>query len=769
MQGIPTVKSTATRAWRLTILCAAALSFAVPGTALAQDDKTAPELTVDRIFIDGEFRGEGMVPIRWLEDAGSGAYTTVEPSATQPGGRDILGHDPATGASTVLVSAEQLTRPDGTTIAISDYAWSDDGRYVLIQTDAVAFRRYQPFGNFWLLDLTTDSLRQIAADRPASSIAYAKLSPDATRVAYLFENNIYVENMADGSTVALTTDGDEFVVNGTGDWVNEEEFFLRDGFMWSPDSTQIAYWQFDTEGVGTFFMIDNLDGQYATPIPLQYPKAGTTNSAMRVGVADVATQRTVWADLTGDPRQTYVPTMQWADGSDEVILQFMNRLQNRNDVLLLDADTGTTRTVFTETDDAWVDPNYDLTFLDDGEAFTWLSERDGWRRLYRVDRDTGTARPITPAGRDVMSLESVDPEGGWAYYLASPDDNAARYLYRSALFGDADAQLLTPAGEPGMHGYSISPDGRWAVHSVSRFGEPRTVSLVSLPDHAAQRTILDNAVLREQLAALPQGDVEFFDVTIEDGTRIDGWMMFPPDFDPDRQYPLLMYVYGEPWGQTVQNSWDGSQFFWHLMLTQRGYIVASVDNRGTPAPRGRDWRKAVYGQIGILASADQAQAVQAMLAERPYLDPQRVGIWGWSGGGSMTLNAMFRYPEIYSTGIAVAAVSDQRLYDTIYQERYMGLPQGNPEGYREGSPINFAQNLQGELLLIHGTEDDNVHYQSAEQLIDRLIATNRDFDMMAYPGRSHGIWERQNTSRHLYRTMLEFLLENLPVGDPASD
>ncbi|GGD54147.1 prolyl oligopeptidase family serine peptidase [Erythrobacter arachoides] len=723
-------------------------------------------LTIDAIFDERAFQTERTVPIRWVDDAGSGFYTTVD--TVPEGGQNIVRHDPATGSSEVIVTAGQLTPDGGTPIQISDYAWSDNGRYVLIHTNTRSFRRYEPLGDYWVLDLADDSLRQVGADRPASSLMYAKFSPDGSQVAYLFENNIYVESIDGGATRAMTTDGTDLVVNGTGDWVNEEEFFLRDGFAWSPDSRRIAYWQFDTEGVGTFYMMDNLAGVYSQPVPLQYPKAGTTNSAVRVGVVDVATAQTTWVDLAGDPRQIYVPAMEWAASSDELLLQHMNRLQNRDEVMLVDVATGEPRTLFTETDDAWVDVDFDVTFFADGAHFTWMSERDGWRRLYRVDRATGDAEPITPAATDVIELVSIDTAGGWAYYLASPDDHATRYLYRSPLEGDATAERLTPAGPAASHSYSISADARWAIHSVSSFDTPPVTQLISLPDHAVHRTLVENAAVRARLAATPQGASEFFSVTIPDGTEIDGWVMFPPDFDPAQQYPLVMYVYGEPWGQTVQNNWGGNRYLYHRYLAQQGYIVASVDNRGTPVPRGRDWRKVVYEQIGVLASADQAQAVEAMLAERPYLDPARVGIWGWSGGGSMTLNAMFRYPEVYAAGIAVAPVPDIRLYDTIYQERYMGLPQENPGQYAQSSPITFAENLQGELLIVHGTGDDNVHYQGTEQLIDRLIAADRDFAMMLYPNRSHSISERENSGRHLYRTMAEFLRENLPVTASSS-
>ena len=591
---------------------------------------------------------------------------------------------------------------------------------------------------------------------------YAKFSPDSQHIAYMVENNIYVESVDGKSVEAMTTDGSDLIVNGTGDWVNEEEFFLRDGFKWSPDSRRISYWQFDTEGVGTFFMIKNTDDVYSQPIPLQYPKAGTTNSAVRVGVVDIESSKTTWVQLDDDSRQNYVPQMSWADNSDELIIQYVNRLQNRNRVILANAADGTIQNIFTDTDDAWLDVNEDLKWFDEGNYFTWLSERDGWRHLYSISRDGKNLRLITPGEFDIISIQHIDTDGGWVYYIASPDDNAARYLYRSPLQGKPDMERLSPAGEPGFNRYKISPNSKWAFHTFTSFAEPPTIDLISLPDHKAQRNIVENKKVAALIEATPRGETEFFTIEIDDGVELDGWMMKPPNFDPKQSYPMLVYVYGEPWGQTVIKNWRTEGYLWHLMLTQQGYIVASIDNRGTPAPRGRDWRKSVYRQIGIQASADQAAAVRGLLAERPYLDPKRVGSWGWSGGGQMTLNAMFRYPDVYSAGIAIAFVSDQRLYDTIYQERYMGLPADNEEGYRLGSPITHAAGLEGDLLIIHGTADDNVHYQSFEQLADKLIELNKTFDMMIYPDRSHSISEKENTKRHLYHLMTEFLLEKLP-------
>jgi dipeptidyl-peptidase 4 len=349
-------------------------------------------------------------------------------------------------------------------------------------------------------------------------------------------------------------------------------------------------------------------------------------------------------------------------------------------------------------------------------------------------------------------------------FLASPENPAQRYLYRVPLDGSANPSRLTPTDQPGTHGYQVSPDGKWAIHTYSTFNNPPTIDLVSLPDHKVARTFVDNAATRAKLAALKGTAGEFFRVDIGDGVLLDGWVIKPPGFDPSKKYPLLIHIYGEPAGQTVLDRWGGRNYLWHRLLAQHGYIVASVDNRGTPAPRGREWRKCIYRQIGILASRDQAAALRALEEKWPFVDRGRVGIWGWSGGGSMSLNMIFRYPELYQTAVAIAFISDQRLYDTIYQERYMGLPADNPGGYRDGSPISHAEGLRGNLLMIHGTGDDNCHYQNCERLVDRLIALNKPFSMLAYPNRSHSISEGANTSRHLYESMTRFLERNLQPG-----
>jgi dipeptidyl-peptidase-4 len=600
-------------------------------------------LSVDRIFHDEEFELNEPVSSKWLADGAS--YTTLEKSKSTPDGFDIVRHGSASGEEEILVDARRLV-PDNaeTPLEIKDYSWSDDGQFMLISTNTVKFRRYEALGDYWLLNLGDWTLRQIGTAAEPSTLMYAKFSPDSQYIAYMVANNIYVESIDGSSIKALTVDGSVLIVNGTGDWVNEEEFDLRDGFKWSPDSRRLCYWQFDTEGVGTFYMMKNTGDVYSHPIPLQYPKAGTTNSAVRVGVVDIESAQTTWIQLDDDPRQNYIPQMSWAESSEQVIIQYVNRLQNTNRVVLANADDGSTQNIFTDKDEAWLDVNEGLKWFDNGSFFTWLSERDGWRHLYRISRDGKDVKLITPGEFDIINIENIDTDNGWVYYIASPDDNAARYLYRSALLGEPRMERLTPAGEPGFNEYDISPNSEWAFHTFSTFGEPPTIDLVSLPKHKKQRNIVENDKVAALLQTTPRGETEFFRIGIGDGVELDGWMMKPSNFDPQQSYPLLIYVYGEPWNQTVIKKWGSDRYLWHLMLTQQGYIVASVDSRGTPAPRGRDWRKSIYRQIGIQSPADQVAAVQALLEERPYLDRERVGSWGWSGGGQMTLNAMFRYP-----------------------------------------------------------------------------------------------------------------------------
>lgn len=721
-------------------------------------------ITIDRIFNSGYFAPKGVGGFRWLKSGD--AYSKIEPSKTVQGGNELVSYDAATNQRTVLLPAEKLI-PKGETkpLAINGYEWSADNTQMLIFTNSRKVWRLNTRGDYWALNLATGSLKKLGGDAKPSTLMFAKFSPDGTRVGYVRENNIYVETIADGKITQLTKDGSKTVINGTSDWVNEEEFSLRDCWRWSPDSRSIAYWQFNAEGIKDFVLVNNTDELYPVLTYIPYPKAGTTNAAVRVGVVSADGGETKWINTPGDLRQHYIAMMDWTNNSDELILQHLNRLQNTNQLMIADARTGAVKTILTEKDEAWVDVEMPtMRWLEGGKRFLWLSERGGWNQVYSVSRDGADVKLITPGDYDVTNISAVDEAGGWLYFIASPGNATQRYLFRRKLDGTGQLEKITPDSQKGWHNYNISPNSRWSIHVYSSFGTPPKFEIVNLTTKATARVMEDNAALQANLDKLKKGPQEFFTIDIDGGIQMDGWMIKPPGFDPNKKYPILFYVYGEPAGQTVTDNWDGFSYPWHLMLSQQGYIVASVDNRGTPAPKGRAWRKAIYRKNGVINSSDQANAVKALLAKMPYIDASRVGVWGWSGGGVSTLNAMFRYPDIYKMGMAVAPVPDQRFYDTIYTERYMGLPDANAADYKQSSPITHADGLKGDLLIVHGTGDDNVHYQGTEVLINKLIELNKPFTMMAYPNRTHSISEGANTSRHLFSLLTRYLSEHLPAG-----
>jgi dipeptidyl-peptidase-4 len=730
--------------------CAVALSACL-STTLASQQADSSQLSLERIFNSPDFVPERLGPVRWMSNAP--AYIRLETDSATPGGRSLIRYDAASGKREVWVAASRLVpQGDSMPLAVEDYSISPDSKQLLVFTNSQKVWRENTRGDFWALDIVSGNLRKLGGPAAKSStLMFAKFSPDGGRVAYVRENNLYVENLADGRITQLTRDGSRTVIN---------------------DGKRIAYWQLDASGVRDFLLINNTDSLYSFTIPVQYPKTGTTNSAARVGVVSASGGNTTWLQVPGDPRNHYIARMDWAAGSNEVVLQQLNRLQNTNNVMLGEAATGRVRSVLVERDSAWTDVVNDLRWVDGGKSFTWISERDGWRHLYVVSRDGRKTRLVTKEPFDLHNptsafgeplVSGVDSTKGLIYYTASPENATQLYLYRSRLDGKGKAEQVTPRSQPGYHLYRISQDGRWALHTYSAFGTPPIVELVSLPEHRVVRTLVKNERLRSVVSHLRRGPAGFVKVAAGSGLQLDGWVMKPADFDSTKRYPVFFHVYGEPASQTALDIWGGGNYLWHLLLTQQGYVVASLDNRGTPAPRGREFRKVVYRRVGTITSGDQAAALRTMRSW-PWVDSTRIGVWGWSGGGSTTLNLMFRHADLYHTGMAVAPMADIRLYDTIYQERYYGLPQQNAADYTEGSSLTFADRLRGNLLVVHGSGDDNVHYASTERLVNALVAANRPFTMMAYPNRTHCICEGEGTSLHLYSLLTSYLQKNLPAG-----
>ena len=705
----------------------------------------------------GRIAGAG----QWLE--GGKAYAIHEPASG--GGIETVRVDTATGARQVLPAEPRLTPPGGGRAV--EAGTSADGSKLLFSTNGHTVMIRKTASDYWVMDKTSNSWHKLGGQSTAG-LMFAKFSPDGKSVAYLGDLhqakgaaprwNLYVEEVSTGAVKQLTYDAGDDIIDGTSDWVNDEEFSLADCFEWSPDGQRIAYYQFDQSGVPDFALINYTDQLDPVITKYKYPKPGQTNSAVRVGVIAATGGSTVWLKTPGDPRNTYIPYMEWM-ADNQVILEHMNRLQNTNTVYLANPATGDLRQMFQDKNDTWVEVNRNLKWIENGQRLLFTSERDGWRHVYAISRE-GDARLVTNAPFDMVLIAAVDEPGGWLYYIASPDNATERYLYRSRLDG-SKTERVTPPNQPGTHTYNISPDCHWAFHSVSTFDSPGESDLVSLPDHKVVRVLNDHAAEKAKVGPLIAGRTEMVHIPVGHDTIIDGWLIKPSHFDPARKYPIVIYVYGEPFASTVTNSWGGGHLL-SLGLADDGYLIASFDNSGTPPPKGTHWRKVIYGSVGVLASEEQAAALRGLAATHPYVDLTRVGVYGWSGGGSMTLNLMFRYPDLYAVGVAGAPVADQTLYDSIYQERYMGLPADNAKGYHDGSPINFAEGLQGKLLIIHGTGDDNVHFQGTQRLLNRLIALNKQFHFMEYPNRRHGI--EYSDPVHLDTLRYSFFEEYLPAG-----
>ena len=703
--------------------------------------------------------------IRWSVD-GNSYYRTEK--------NELVQYTLPENKGSVILSRQMLT-PAGSDkpLQFSYYSFSGDQQKVLLFTNTKRVWRLNSRGDYWMLDRKSGSLIQLGKTLPSSSLMFAKFSPDGNSVAYVSGNNIYVEDLASSKIKPLTTDGSVTLINGTFDWAYEEEFACRDGFRWSPDSKKIAYWQIDASKIRKFYLINNTDSIYSRVIPIEYPKVGQNPSSCRVGVVNVADARTTWMNIPGDPVQHYLVRVEFIPSTDNLLIQQLNRKQNSSKLFITETVTGNSKVIEQESDEAWVDiyqPGnpYTISFtnsfiwLNGSASILWDSEKDGWRHLYVVSLDGKPERLVTRGNYDFTDITYVDDKKGYVYFMASPDNATQNYLYRTRLDGSGKAELLSPASLKGTHSYSFSPNGKYAAHSFSNSFTRPSREFITVANQKALNP--KESILARLDSLIVKPSAEFFKIKTIDNIEMDGWMVKPVNFDPAKKYPVVFYVYTEPAEATVVDSYGrGRNFLYMGDMAKDGYIYISLDNRGTPAPKGAAWRKSIYRKIGQINIHDQAMAAKEIL-KWDFVDPERIAVWGWSGGGSATLNLMFQYPEIYKTGIAIAAVANELTYDNIYQERYMGLPQENMEDYIKGSPVTYAKNLKGNLLYIHGTGDDNVHYQNAEMLLNELIKYNKQIQFMAYPNRTHGISEGEGTLVHLATLYTTYLKKNCPPG-----
>lgn len=670
-------------------------------------------------------------------------------------------------------------------IKIESFLFSQNKNKILLFTKSVKVWRYNTRGDYWVYDFKTKQGKKVGKSMPDSSLMFAKFSPNEKFVAFVSKEksdknirnsstsvNIYIENLEDNSIKKLTSsNGTEKLINGTFDWVYEEEFGCRDGFIFNESGNKIAFWQIDANQVRDFYMINNTDSIYSYTIPVEYPKVGEDLTPAKIGVINLDNGEIQWMNVPGESHKYYLPRMTWIPGRDELMIQQLNRKQNHSKIFVANSDTGESKLLMEEKDDAWVDLRsswpYQVQagwkFINGGKEFLYTTEKDGWSHIYRFNIKKQTEYLVTKGNYDVVKPLAYDEKSDEVYFIASPNQPTERYLYKTSAKGKGNLKRITPEILEGSHNYQISTKAKYAFHSFSNYYTRPMQAVVSLPDH---RFINEDQNMINKFDKKKKSDhpLEFFQITTVDDVTMEGWIVKPKDMDKNKKYPVLFYFYSEPAGQTGVNRYGaGNNGLYDGNLAEDGYVYVTFDGRGTPSPKGRAWRKAIYRQIGRVNVRDMAMGAKAVFDKYNFIDTSRVAVHGWSGGGTATLNCLFQYPEIFHTGIAVAAVANQLTYDNIYQERYMGDPKESYQDYVDGSPIKYAKNLEGNLLYIHGTGDDNVHYQNAEMLANELIKHKKVFYMLSYPNRSHGIRE-DGAYPHVRLMFTDFLRKNCPPG-----
>ena len=579
-------------------------------------------------------------------------------------------------------------------------------------------------------------------------------SPDGARVLVFHERNLFVRDAANEQRIQLTKR-------------DAERDISYHGPAWSPDGRRVVFTESDATNVRRRAVLDDKDPSYPGLAYHRFARVGEVIEKLRVGVVDADGKNLTWLPLPSPEEGFYLGEVEWAGNSEEVLVEQLSRFRNRRDFFLAKT-TGEPKQIFHEENKAWTDAsqgkNAGLTWIRGGQEFVVINETDGWRHAHRWSREGKALGLLTPGNYDVINRAVIDEAGGYYYFYASPDNATQKHLYRVPLAGSGTLERITPQDQPGTHHYDFSPDAKLAIHTYSTLDSPPLVELVELPGHRVIRVLQDNGKLRDKMKSIISHPAEFLQLSIGDGISLDAWMLKPKNFDPAKKYPLFIYVYGEPHAQTVLNEWGAAQIDFHRVIADLGYLVVSIDNRGTPAPKGAAWRRAVFGSLGPLSTEEQEAGIKELGRMRPYVDLSRVGIWGWSGGGSNTLNAMFRKPDSYQVGIAVVPKPQPHLYNAWFQEIFMHTREVNPEGYQRAAAINYAEGLKGKLLIVTGSGETNTHIQIIEGLVDRLIELGKPFDYMVYPYRDHGLKEGNGTVVHVRMLIARYLMEHLPAG-----
>ena len=715
--------------------------FSVQINAISQEGKK--QITLDDIHKSGKFYPERVATFNSMNDGET--YCQLNGDSL-----NLYSYKSGKFKETIVTSSQLIPKSDSTPISMRQYKFSPNEKKILFATETDRIYRHSSVSNYYVYDIETNSLQELSSNGKQQ---LADFSMDASKVAFVRNNNIFIKDLIYGTETAITLDGKENeIINGAPDWVYEEEFSFSKGFHWSPDGNKIAYYRFDETEVKEFQMMMWGD-LYPHSNNFKYPKAGEDNSVVSIHVYDLENQKTTTMDI-GLEKNIYIPRISWTKEPDILSIQWMNRLQNQLKILLADASTGETELIYSEENKYYIDITDDLTFLDDREHFIITSELDGYNHIYLYDMLGNLEQQITKGEWDVNEFLGVDEPNQTVYYISSESSPVNRELYSIKLDGK-DKKLLSD--KVGNTRVDFSKNYKYYLCTFSDANTPSVVT-VNTSKGTVLRTLTDNANLKDVLNKYNYSPKKFFTFFTSDNVELSGWMIKPSNFNPEKKYPVLLYVYGGPGSQTVLNSW-GRGSSWYQMLVQQGLIIVSVDNRGTGS-RGEEFKKMTYLQLGKFETIDQIEAAK-YLGSLDYIDRERIGIWGWSYGGYMAASCLTKGADYFSVGIAVAPVTNWRYYDNIYTERFMRTPQENPSGYDDNSPINHVDKLKGKFLLVHGTADDNVHFQNSIDLVSSLVKANKQFDTQFYPNSNHGIYTGENTTYHLYSKLTEFIQENL--------
>lgn len=716
------------------------LIWALPNYTQAQEEVTTADIWQTYRFITKSVNG-----VNWTKD---GQYYTSQND------RYIIKYNISTGNPVDTLYGKEGAPEDY--VQFDGYSFSPQENKIMLSSGSEAIYRRSSKAFFYIYDITKKEITRLIEGEKQS---YATFSPDGNQVAFVRDNNLYVTDLATMKTQTITTTGEKNkIIHGSTDWVYEEEFSFAQAFYWSSDSKKIGYYTFDESEVKEFMM------QYwngpTTPYPdnyqFKYPKAGEDNSKITISVYNLTDKKSIKMDI-GTETDIYIPRINWTQDANLLSIRRMNRLQNQLEILHADVKTGKTQVILTEKEETYIDLDFtdDLTYLEDGKTFLHTSERNGFKHIYLYDMSGKLIRQITDGKWEVSQVYGIDEKAKMIYFTSTEDSPLQRQLYKIKFNGKGKEKLST---RKGTHAPNFSKDFKYYLDYYSAADTPPAVSLHEAKSGKQLKVLEDNQAFNERLKEYKINPKEFFTFTTSEGVELNGWMIKPLDFDKSKKYPVLMFVYGGPGSQTVTDSWDTYNYMWYQVLASKGYMVVSVDNRGTGA-RGAEFKKITYANLGKYEIQDQI-ATAKYLANLPTVDAERIGIWGWSYGGYMSSLGITVGADIFKAAIAVAPVSTWRFYDSIYTERYLKRPQDNAEGYDSNSPINHVEKLKGSYLLVHGTADDNVHFQNAIELQNALIKANKQFDSFYYPNRTHSI-SGGNTRFHLYTMMTNFLLKNL--------